>query len=84
MCAAGPAIPDDKYSIKMEGFLFDHINTNYLLGYNVDQLQVISSLQKIHDNSPTCDWYTRLTNLFEELFPGQEFPNDAIRTTQAQ
>lgn len=63
MCAAGVCIPDDVYTNKMEGNDINMVNIYYNLGYTVDQIDLLSSLQYMHDNYNPDSWKEQLVNV---------------------
>ena len=48
-CAAGQIIPDDKYSPQMENISFDGVNIKFNLGFSAAEANLISILQRMHD-----------------------------------
>lgn len=58
-CAIGCLIPDDKYSILLEGLTATSYKVQNLLkslGYNEEILGLLIDLQNIHDHYPVDQW----------------------------
>lgn len=60
MCAAGVCIPDDKYDTEMERKNFRAVNIEFNLGYDNEQVGLISRLQSVHDNTYSRYWQYEL------------------------
>ena len=60
MCAAGPAIPDNKYKSGMEGQNILHVNAVYNLGYSALQEDAMYYLQIVHDKSRVDEWQRKI------------------------
>ena len=56
-CAAGIFIPDDKYNPEMETHPFNEVNTEFNLGFNDAEVNLINEFQKVHDRLYR-DWET--------------------------
>lgn len=62
-CAAGPLIPDDKYTRSMEGKSFGRVSEIYNLPYNEQQVRFICALQIIHDTWNPVMWREQLEDI---------------------
>lgn len=60
MCAAGVCISDDRYDNDMEHKNFRTVNIEFNLGYDNEQVGLISRLQSVHDNTYSRYWQYEL------------------------
>lgn len=60
-CLAGLFIPDAKYRKRMEGHAIRGVADDFNLGFDADEINLLSALQSAHDNSPRGEsWRERL------------------------
>ena len=67
-CAAGCLIADDEYDPRMEKKVWNLLLDN-ALGFNITpkHSDLITRLQKIHDNADTKNWHLELHRLAQEF-----------------
>jgi len=60
-CAAGALIPDDEYTIEMEGYAASNLCSKYAFAtwYGHD-IELVKQLQNIHDRAVESEWHNQL------------------------
>ena len=75
-CAIGCLIPDEKYSVKLEGRCVSTQNVLAAAGIAKDDVLFAGELQEIHDCSEVNDWHSALVNIAERY--NLEVPNEVV------